>query len=282
MQSVAAGITTTRFEDTVSAEDISDTGKGLPPSSDRELRKAEKACMRSHVALWDYMIQNSVQTMLILEDDAAWDANVRQIHKRIAKGFYDLHRDTVSTEPSIDDPYNHRTWDVISFGTCRDSELFHTNSLLIDDPDSPVGQKYFDIPLDDKRVVRRAGSMVCTTAYAVSLSGARKLLLRFALDINKPIDLSMGDMIRSRDMYALSVYPPTIAQWQYVKGVGAENLGSTIQNVNKSKVDGRIAAQVWDEVHRSKNIWGYKPSFKIARFRTPAFQRFKEMAYNEK
>lgn len=278
MQSVAAGIKTNRFSDAVSVDDILDNGKGLPPTSDKELKTGEKACMRSHAELWNHMIQNNVSTMLILEADAAWDANVRQIHKRIAKGFYDLHANTSATQPTEDDPYNSQSWDIISFGTCHDSDLFHEDFLLIDDPDAPLDQKYYDMPLDDKRVVRRAGYVVCTTAYAVSLAGARKLLLRSAIDMNKPIDIAMGNMIEKREIYALSVFPPTIAQWQYVKGIGAENLGSTIQDV-KSEVDEEKAKEVWSDIYKTKNIWGYKSSFRMARFRTPAFQRFKEMAY---
>lgn len=280
MQSAAAGLNTVQF-DAVGIDSIQENGKGLPPSSaDKELKPAEKACLRSHVELWQKMVEENIQTMLILEADAAWDVNIKDIHVRIAHGLnvlYNRFNNNSALQPTHNDPYNSRTWDLISFGSCHDDKRFSDHSVIIDDPDSPLNQSYYDTPLVNQRVVRKAGYLVCTTGYALTLQGAKRLILRSAIDLNKPIDILIADMVVSGQLDSISVYPPTIAQWTYASGIGAENLGSAIQNMQADKSED--ADDIWKLIHDKQNVWDYKKSFQHARFRNSAFEAFRQSAY---
>lgn len=280
MQSYASGLKPTRF-DAIGTELINPDGRGLPPSSSgKPLMDGEKACLRSHAELWNKMIQENIQTMLILESDASWDKNIQQIHKRIAKGYYHLynsHNPNSSFYPTDDDPYNMQSWEIFSFGTCHDSKRNMDQHVLIQDPDAPIGQKWFGNPLYDQRVVRKAGYLTCTTGYAVTLQGAKKLVLRTSLDMNRPVDLLIGDMISAGELEGVAVFPPTIAQWAYVEGIGADNLGSVIQNKTAGSTDN--SNSIWSHIRKTKLIWGYKKSFRHAAFRNSAFKAFKEMAF---
>lgn len=282
MQSTAAGLKTVQF-DAVGKDMIQENGKGLPPSSaEKELKPEEKACLRSHVELWHKMVEENIQTMLILEADAAWDVNIKNIHTRVAQGLntlYNRFNPNSTIQPTRDDPYNSRTWDLISFGSCHDDERFSDHSIIIKDPDSPLNQSYYGTPLTDQRVIRKAGYLVCTTGYALTLQGAKRLLLRSAIDLNKPIDILIADMIVSGQLDSLAVYPPTIAQWTYVSGIGAENLGSSIQNVEAEKSE--HAEEIWKSIHLSQNVWDYKQSFQHASLRNSAFEAFRQSAYPE-
>jgi GR25 family glycosyltransferase involved in LPS biosynthesis len=282
MQSYASGLKTTHF-DAIGTDLINPDGRGLPPSSGgKPLMDGEKACLRSHAELWNKMIEENIQTMLILEADASWDKNIRQIHKRIAKGYYHLyktHNPNSTFHPTHDDPYNMQSWEVFSFGTCHDSKKNMEQHVLIHDPDAPTGQKWYGNPLYDQRVVRKSGYLTCTTGYAVTLQAAKKLVLRTSLDMNRPVDLLMGDMISAGEIQGVAVFPPTVAQWAYVEGIGADNLGSVIQNKTSGNVD--KAKEIWSQIKKTKLIWSYKKSFRHAAFRNSAFKAFKEMAFGE-
>lgn len=280
MQSVASGIEMTRF-DAVGTENLRPNGKGLPPrSSDYKLLDGERACFRSHMAVWQKMVKENIQTMLIVEDDAMWDVNIKRIHKRIARGIHELNKklDTnYSANPN--DPYSSQSWDILLFGSCFDRENMKEKSVIIPDPDAPVGQEYFGTPLEDQRVVRRLPFMACTTAYALTLQGAKRLLLLSAIDMNLPIDIVMGEAISDKKLVAMSVYPPTMPQWRYVEGIGADNLGSAIQDAENVKEDN--TEEIWDTIKKNMNVWDLKKTFRHARPRSPAIEAFRNSAYPE-
>jgi GR25 family glycosyltransferase involved in LPS biosynthesis len=280
MQSEIAGLDIERFV-AVSTDDINENGKGLPPSSseDRVLRANEKACLRSHAQLWAKMIRNKWPSMLILEADAAWDVNIRDISKRSAKGYNVLrqlfHPDS-DQKPSRDDPFNIQTWDMLSFGTCQDDPRFREEHTIFHDPHAPLDQTWYELPLNDQRVIRRSGYVVCTTAYALSLRGARKLLLRAATDLDEPLDLMIGNMALDDDIKVYAVYPPPIVQWQYTAGIGAENLGSSVQEQQKPKSPNY--KDIWKNIRQTKNIWQHS-SYYHPYFRNGALQAYKKLAY---
>lgn len=277
-QSSVSGIEMTRFE-AVDVGSFRTNGKGLPPrSSNSELKEGEKACFRSHMEVWKKMVKENIQTMLIVEDDAVWDVNIRKIHTRIARGIYELNKklDTACS-PTRNDPYCSDTWDILSFGSCHDREAIKEQSVIIPDPDSPLEQEYFGTPLEDQRVVRKLPFLACTTAYALSLQGAKRLLLRASLDMDLPIDLVMGHTIEDGKLTAMSVYPQTMAQWTYREGIGAENLGSAIQEAEPIESDD--SRETWKTVKNEMQVWDMKKSYQHARPRNPAFEAFRNSAY---
>lgn len=271
------------------------SGKGLPPSSfggdpaHEALRPGELACFRSHANLWSQMIQENWESLLILEADAVWDANIRQINQRLAKGLsdlvnkYNLHNfsrdptDDTPWGPRAEDPFDSHNWDVITLGGCDNGGAkFDQTYLVYDDPDAPLSEPTWrEEKLVNQRVIRQAGYMVCTTAYAVSQRGARKLLLRAALDSNLPIDTAMAQMMERGELNAFAVWPPTFYTWVYPDGTGGESAASEIQTYADHTVD----HEVWKDVYEHQSIWGLKYSYKEWPLRNNPFDVYGESLY---
>jgi hypothetical protein len=285
LQCMTSNITVNKTEAVV-ADTLED--KGLPPSDrPKPLQPGEKACFRSHTNLWRRMINEGWPSLLVLEADAAWDVNIRDINYRIAEGLDELinkfnFTEVPGTGPSEHDPFNVQNWDIISFGSCKDGKKHHDKNVIIQDPDSPIGAEYWGQNLTDERVVRKAGNLVCTNSYAVSQRGAIKLLLRSVLYTGQPVDVAMGDMIRDDDLIAYSVYPPTFAQWTYKDGLGGEGLNSNIRGGGeKKKLKDEEFIDNWAKAKASKDVWGLNPLFKDAQFRHGALQAVADRAYGQ-
>uniref|UniRef100_A0A060TE94 ARAD1D50028p n=1 Tax=Blastobotrys adeninivorans TaxID=409370 RepID=A0A060TE94_BLAAD len=274
---------------------ILESGKGLPPSSFAgdsshvALRPGELACFRSHANLWSQMIQENWESLLILEADAVWDVNIRQINRRMAKALsdlvikYNMHNfsrdptDDTPWGPRAEDPFDSHNWDVITLGGCDNGGAkFDQTYLRYDDPDAPLSEPTWrEEKLVNQRVIRQAGYMVCTTAYAVSQRGARKLLLRAALDSNLPIDTAMAQMMESGELKAFAVWPPTFYTWVYPDGTGGESAASEIQTYADHTVD----HEVWKDVYDHQSIWGLKYSYKEWPLRHNPFEAYSESLY---
>lgn len=240
----------------VTPDDIK--GKGISPQSN-SYGEPQRACYRSHSNVWQKMVENNWQTMLVLESDATWDKNIKQIMQRFSAAL-DAHlktspssRDNI-TEASEEDPYLYNNWDMLTFGLCNDGpQYLETDSLQYSDPDAPA-YNFFGRELPGgERLVRRSHEPVCTTAYAISQSGARKMLLRGAIDYNRQVDLTIMDMVITEQILAYSTSPVIYAAWEYKQGIGAEQLNSNID----SRPDEDLSEfyDHWYEVHKNRNVW---------------------------
>ncbi|ODQ64448.1 hypothetical protein NADFUDRAFT_47623 [Nadsonia fulvescens var. elongata DSM 6958] len=254
---------------------------GLPPSSKPVAEKNIKACFRAHANIWQQMLKEEWGSVLILEADASWDLEIRPIMQRVSQSLNKLmdrypspFPDAVATE---NDPYNAAKWDMIMLGQCFESPNRKDENIIFSDPDSPVGKNYYDIPLNDQRVIRRSGKPTCTTAYAISPSGAMKLLLRSSLDLNKPVDLIIEELVESGNFNSYSVHPPPFAQWAYAEHIGAESHNSDIES-NESKVDEK-SGEAWEKVHSDMNVWRVGDMYRDSQFRHPAFAALKNFTY---
>lgn len=158
-----------------------------------------------HIKLWQDIVDQGIQAMLILESDAIWDENIKPVQLRLAKALNEL----LSMNPTEDDPYSSQHWDVVSFGSCGDSEMFLDTSVTYDDPEAPEEDTYFGHHLKRQRIVRRMGYFSCTTGYAISQRGAQRMLMRSALGLGANLDFIMGEMSATGKLDVFSVYPPT-------------------------------------------------------------------------
>ena len=99
-----------------------------------------------------------------------------------------------------------------------------------------------------------------TTAYAISHTGAAKLLMRSAVDLDNPVDLLIRRLTLSRDLLAYSVMPPVIAQFEFLGGIGMGERGAQ-SDINGGKhKDTPADADMpgWDDVKRSGSVWTTK------------------------
>lgn len=240
----------------VTPDDIKE--KGISPQSN-QYGEPQKACYRSHSNVWRKMVENNWQTMLVLESDATWDKNIKRVMQRLSAAL-NAHLKTSpssrdnTTEASEEDPYLYNNWDMLTFGLCNDGpQYLETDSLQYSDPDAPA-YDFFDRKLPGgERLVRRSHEPVCTTAYAISQAGARKMLLRGAIDYNRQVDLTIMDMVITEQILAYSTSPVIYAAWEYKQGIGAEKLNSNID----SRPDEDLSEfyNQWYEVHKSRNVW---------------------------
>ncbi|KAK3328659.1 hypothetical protein B0T19DRAFT_196570 [Cercophora scortea] len=166
---------------------------------------------------------------------------------------------TINYNP--DDPWLSEHWDLFSVGQCFEHPQDKDINLIFPDPWVPEGRSYFGQKLGNERVVRKSGGITCTTSYAISHTGAAKLLMRSALDLDNPVDLLIRRLTLSRDLVAYSVMPPVIAQWEYRGDVGMTERGSQ-SDINGGKhVDTPENANMkgWDEAVPEKNsVWTTK------------------------
>lgn len=220
------------------------------------------------------MLREELSSVLILESDVAWDINIRAIMSNFHHHFTLLLLQLNSTQlprikrvpqtesesvsqafPDPEDPWHSKHWDVLYLGHCSETPLNHEHMLKYQDEHVSAGKSYYGRTLGNERVVRKSGGIACTTGYAITQSGAAKLLLRTATDLDLPVDLVMASMIMEGSLVAYSVQPTIMTQWKYVTGIGM-NLRGSNSDVPKGGDD--VAdedPQAWELVSRTGNVW---------------------------
>lgn len=111
------------------------------------------------------------------------------------------------------------------------------------------------------------------TGYAVSQTGAAKLLLRSAVDFDDSVDMIMRRMILAGQLVAYSTFPTIMAQWQYVEDIGMEQRGanSDIRGDGRA-IDEGTEMKGWDGVWKSGSVWRPKVGHPDAAFREMALE----------
>ncbi|CAG8560362.1 8140_t:CDS:1 [Acaulospora morrowiae] len=137
-----------------------------------------KACYVSHYRILDSIVRNGYKSSLILEDDVDLEVFL-----------FELIKDVFRLLPT--------DWEMIYLGHCNSGE----------DRGDFMGEA-----LDFK--VYKSSSPACTHGYAVSLSGAKKLL-RELIDGSLPYDLQIRGPIRSGNIKSYTLIPSAIIQWIY-------------------------------------------------------------------
>ncbi|KAK2594585.1 hypothetical protein QQS21_007715 [Conoideocrella luteorostrata] len=271
----------------VDAKDIHDVG--MPPTHRiGVLRDGEKGCWRAHANIWSQMLRDKSRAVLIIESDAAWDINVRDImtnlnvhfarfldqldSKPIHNARWNGDATQTSLKPNRDDPWHSRHWDMLSLGQCFESTVNSNYSLAYPDKHVLEGKDYFGKKMGYERVVRLSGGIVCTTAYAISQTGAAKLLLRSAMDLDNPVDLLMRRMTLSGDLIVYSVMPTIFAQWEYVNNIGMKERGAN-SDINGGKSDDNIIMDGWADVKKTGSVWRDKEGHPDVAFKNMALEK---------
>ncbi|KAH8891168.1 hypothetical protein GQ53DRAFT_649004 [Thozetella sp. PMI_491] len=281
LQSYMSGIDIDDFP-AVGPDMISDSG--MPPTSlPAVLTVAELGCYRAHANIWAKVIREKLPPVLILESDAAWDINIRHIMSNMNRYFHDFLQQTNSTavasgkfRPNIthsetleeglnksplirynpDDPWLSDHWDVLSIGQCFETPN-GAPDMTYPDPYVPPYKRYNDYLAGNERVIRTSGGFTCLTAYAVSQTGAAKLLLRGAIDLSIPVDLMIRQMIMDGDLVSYSVMPTIMAQWEYAPDIGMQARGaqSDIRGGEVQALAKDASMPGWDKIRKTKSVW---------------------------
>lgn len=186
----------------------------------------------AHIDLVKYFIMSDYDTALILEDDVDWDVNIKEQTVRIAEAVRKFTNVTETEEA----PFG-RWWDVLWLGLCAEFVDISKPHLSFSDPTVIPKSKYngwtkeehvMQIP-EGERFVQQALGPICTFGYAISRSGAAKILQHAARGQNNAYDLQLSLGCREGFLKCISVNPEIFHQYYppisegYVSEVEAGN-----------------------------------------------------------
>ncbi|KAJ2986558.1 hypothetical protein NUW58_g4966 [Xylaria curta] len=200
------------FMDGVRGESIPD--QAVPPGVDREaLMETNLGSWRGHMNVirrqgpTQKPVDEDLESALIIEDDMDWDVRLKTQLKQIAQGArYFMPSSKVSSSPYGD------SWDVLWLGHC--GEIFpeqlpenkgkpgHPKYTILNDKTVPPRHKLtglvdFASYPEFTRWVHVSGGPICSFAYALSQSGARKVLFDLSIDrLGGPFDNALAGFCR--------------------------------------------------------------------------------------
>ncbi|KAF3914089.1 hypothetical protein AA313_de0204412 [Arthrobotrys entomopaga] len=240
-----AGIKITHVIDAVKGEDIH--LKAYPYGTARtDLPLPYLGSWRSHMDAFKYIIDNRIETALVLEDDIDWDIYVKDQLTSFSNALRSNPlRKPLTTDELTRAPYG-LDWDVMHLGTSMNhmapppyNNLFHsydddfTTPRSITQRDKPCGDRDFfcwnDIIKqtrsgDKQRVIFPSYQPVGLVSLAVSYRGAQKMIYDLSW---KALDTSMDFGVRNGCergfLKGWSVAPPIMSSWR-VKGSGDSDL----------------------------------------------------------
>ncbi|KAF2685044.1 glycosyltransferase family 25 protein [Lentithecium fluviatile CBS 122367] len=193
---------------------------------------------RAHANAWRHIIDNNLQTALIIEDDVDWDENIKQI-----MGLWNWQlqqNNTMRPNPQqkkCDAQYAYGCdWDLHFTGQCK-YEPHPTDQTHMEyhDPNAaaistyePDFQKemtsYWNKSSSDPniRIISPTYSPLCTMSYAISLRGAKRSL--YQIGGYKPatepgIDLEFITHHKEGRLRGYTLSPPPFVKWR-TKGIG--------------------------------------------------------------
>ncbi|CAD6565589.1 MAG: hypothetical protein ASARMPRED_007352 [Alectoria sarmentosa] len=206
-------------------------GKQIPhvawPGFYEEKQESRIGSWRAHMNAAASILDNSLLSALIVEDDADWDVSLKTQLTQFALGSQHLLNTPTSSEPLS--PYGDG-WDMLWLGHCaQDSpskplaRFFIANDTTI----APAGRRWglwspeealtYDLPRNHTtRVVYRSAGGVCSYAYALSYTGAQKILYHLSYShFDGPFDVGQAGLCkRGRkgeiDFSCVGVYPGLI------------------------------------------------------------------------
>lgn len=181
-----------------------------------------RGCWRAHLNALQTVVREGLSSALVIEDDSDWDVNLKSQLPPIAVGTRKLqHTSEGHKEPHS--PYGD-DWDLLWLGHCASALRTDAARMLVhNDPTVPPPSKRWEIwepefnaegVTNNTRVISKANNAICTSAYAVSLAGARKILYHASLEPNPDaIDTRLNHLCDSNyakdypEFECLHVYP---------------------------------------------------------------------------
>ncbi|KAK6350430.1 hypothetical protein TWF718_003622 [Orbilia javanica] len=240
-----AGLKVTHVINAVRGEDIHQ--KAYPYGLARtELPLPYLGSWRSHMDAFKYIIDNRIETALLLEDDIDWDIYVKEQMTAFSKALRTSPlRKPFTTDELKRAPYG-LDWDVMHLGTSKNlmapppyNNLFHRYNDRYTTPRSltyrttPCGDRDFfcwnDIikqtqAADDQRIIFPSYQPIGLVALAVSFRGAQKMLYDLSWKgLDASMDFGVRDGCRRGFLKGWSVTPPIMSSWR-VKGAGDSDL----------------------------------------------------------
>ncbi|KAJ8097689.1 hypothetical protein POJ06DRAFT_259742 [Lipomyces tetrasporus] len=206
------------------------------------LRAPELGCWRAHVDAWRYLLESDFETLLVLEDDVDFDANVHDVFELLST---QMQHNRIRTTPPTEHerkaaPYG-LDWDVLYVGQCSD----HSNNDRLDlvhiyeDPNVPSRRDTFSHfvgqleshgirgrNVGKMRAIAPSWSPVCTMGYAISRKGAERLILDLSYrGITAAIDIDIIRKLQQGIIRGYTVTPPLFSAWRVDGAKDSDNQG---------------------------------------------------------
>ncbi|KAI9773240.1 MAG: hypothetical protein M1839_002202 [Geoglossum umbratile] len=262
-----------------------ETLKSPAVPSDTALRPAELGCWRSHVNAWKHVLESGVETALILEDDADWHVNIKDQMRLLSQNMMrhgsPLLMPNGGTEmvkekgkEGVLAPYT-LDWDIFWVGQCVQANnreggkrpgftYKDTAGPYNDEPQSDFKEELLIHGVDyDKgeksmRVVAEASGPACTTGYAVTRTGAHRLLYNLGyLGPQAPVDLQLLSLCARRELRTIWIAPPLISSW--VIGTGPDSdTKNTTERIDDPNNPAKGASKIGEGSARREvaKLWG--------------------------
>ena len=227
MITAAAGLNVTYFTGIPSNELNSQTLPDDYGTPYMTMETAHLACFRGHANLWRMMVEENIQTALVLEDDVDFDLNIREVMPRVKAALQKI--------TATDNAWtNHDVWDFLYLGTCYEQpyapetyDQLDTVAIEIPSDAENLSDQMFgwvEVIMDEyyqnitmRRTLIKSKNPVCTHAYAITLRAAKRLLLETNNWLPFPIDISMIHYLNRGKFLAYSIMPPLATQWRYIE-----------------------------------------------------------------
>lgn len=248
-------------------------GKALPFRVDRErFGDAMLGSWRAHMNVIRRIVEDNLESALIMEDDVDWDVRLKSQLEQVARGS----RNIFPSGSNPNSPYGD-DWDVLWIGHC--GELFpedldenkgktpYKKFLIKDDMTVPPRDKLtslidFGKYPEHTRIVHVGAAPICTFAYALSQRGARKVLLDMSIDgLSGHYDNALAQLCRNaartEDPSALhakciSVTPPIMFHHRAKGSMGQDS--DTIETEDGFREKGFTEDIVWSARNNIRNM----------------------------
>ena len=155
-----------------------------------------------------------------------WDVEIRRQTPGIAAGV----RKLTKQKERMGLPYGD-AWDIMWLGHCSDPPPFPDEGKIIyfaDNTTAPISSyrglnpRVKDVLQDNQRAVHYSINPVCTFGYAVSHSGARKLLAHASLGQGGAFDLMLMHACKDKVLKCVSVNPEVFDPYNTAEGGTSE------------------------------------------------------------
>lgn len=206
------------------------------------------------------IVTENLLSALVMEDDADWSVYLKDQLVHVAEGSRYVSNPSRNTT-EFQSPYGN-DWDMLWLGHCGSKFRDQSPHYLIEnDPTVPPPDRRIQDHAPDTasagyanttRIVYTTGDGLCTQAYALSLRGAQKVLLRNTSPIKfEAIDIGLRTICHDQTLgfKCIAVFP---ALWGSHRPAGPTNRDSDIKKSDAdadAKVDMRETGLTWNIVH---------------------------------
>ncbi|KAK9427242.1 hypothetical protein V1505DRAFT_317919 [Lipomyces doorenjongii] len=234
--------------------------KAIPDSAPKDILPSVLGCFRAHANAWQYLLQTSMDTLLIFEDDLDWGPNIKDTMERLS---LQMQNSKIRQHPPSDyerknAPYG-LDWDVLYVGSHKHGGNPDLKDVVQtwEDPDVPGlkgvsgmgkgGILYAlrmaglsDSEIEKKRMLTPSYTTEKNTAYAITRQGAARLLflLSYTGDLKAgDVDQDMTRLFIEGRLKGYTLTPPAFTQFKVGGSKDSDNikLGKTVNGKGNLK-----------------------------------------------